>query len=147
VYDVDPDQARAHRQEFFRKNRRLGIALCVVFGAIAAVLAAVGFTMSVGRTLFGIAIGLALVLSFRLFRLQAHRGSGPTAWVVPVSAIIGVILLASLPPEWEPLAWGLFSGGLLAMIAGIVRVHRRLGQDRERFREAEREAAEPELEL
>ena len=147
MYDVDPDEARAQRQEFFRKNRRLGIALCVVFGAIAAVLAAVGFTMSVGRTLFGIAIGLALVLSFRLFRLQAHRGSGPTAWVVPVSAIVGVILLASLPPEWEPLAWGLFSGGLLAMIAGIVRVHRRLGQDRERFREAEREAAEPELEL
>lgn len=145
MFDVDHDQARAHRQEFFRKNRRLGIALCVALGAIAAALAAVGFSMSVGRTLFGIAIGIALVLTFRLFRLQAHRGSGPTAWVVPVAAIIGVILLASLPPEWEPLAWGLFSGGLLAMIAGIVRVHRRLGQDRERFLEAEREAAEPEL--
>jgi hypothetical protein len=145
VHDVDPDEARALRQEFFRKNRRLGIALCVVLGAIAAALATVGFSMSVGRTVIGIAIGLALVLSFRLFRLQAHRGSGPTAWVVPVSAIVGVILLASLPPEWEPLAWGLFSGGLIAMIAGIVRVHRRLGQDRARFVQAEREAVEPEV--
>jgi len=117
VLEIDHGDARRRREEFFRRNRRLAVAL-------------------------GVVLGVVLVLGFRLFRTQPHRGTGPTAWVVPVAAIAGTVILASLPPEWEPLAWGIFSGGLLAMIAGILQVRRRLVRDDELFVQAEREAGE-----
>jgi len=139
---MNHQDARRRREEFFRKNRRLALALCLGLGLVAAVLAAIGFRLSVGLTLLGIGLGAALVFGFRLFRTQPHRGTGPTAWVVPVAAIAGTVMLASLPPEWEPLAWGVFSGGLLAMMAGILQVRRRLVRDGELFAQAEREAGE-----
>lgn len=142
MLEIDHGDARRRREEFFRRNRRLAVALCVGLGVVAAGLAAVGFRSSVGVTLLGVVLGVVLVLGFRLFRTQPHRGTGPTAWVVPVAAIAGTVILASLPPEWEPLAWGIFSGGLLAMIAGILQVRRRLVRDDELFVQAEREAGE-----
>jgi hypothetical protein len=140
----DGQDFRQRREEFVRRNLRLSLVVAGALVAIALVLAAVGFRLAVGRTLLGVGLGLAIVLGFRLFRTQPHRGTGPTSWMVPASAIAGVIVLASLPPEWEPVAWGIFSGGLLAMAAGILQVRRRLVHDNELYLRAEREAREPE---
>jgi hypothetical protein len=132
-YDV-----QAKRAAFLRETRTVTFVISGAVGVIAAALIAVGLTESVGRTLLGVALGALAFLLVRVFRAKTQApGQRAVAWVLPLLAIVGTLLLASLPPEWDGLGWGFFGGVGIAVVAQVARTRRRLATDDELFIEAE----------
>jgi hypothetical protein len=132
-YDV-----QAKREAFLRETRVVTYGIAAVLGAIAAALLVVGLLHSPSRALLGVALGLVAFFVVRAFRGGTQApGQGLVAWALPLLAIVGTVVLASLPDEWDGLGWGFFAGVGIAAVAQVVRMRRLLATDDELFIEAE----------
>ena len=132
-YDVD-----AKREAFLRETRTTTFVIGGVLAAVAGALLVFGMLQSPSRALLGAALGVVVFFVVRAFRAGPRApGEGVVSWALPLLAIVGTVVLASLPDEWDGLGWGFFAGVGIGAIAQVVRVRRQLATDDELFIEAE----------
>jgi uncharacterized membrane protein YccC len=121
------DRVDSFRVEFFENTRRMMMLMYIGVGAAGLAAAVYALTLAVIPAVGGLLLGILGTTALWWLSIRGARVRGASAWIV--IGVAFVFVFEALPTWWQAAIAGLSGGVLLASIACIAGLRRRLATD------------------